>query len=253
MKKIILFILPLFLITLFTGCTVDSNAPVLNNEVVDEVAEEESGILQVDDEGNTSFNSDVLSNLLNEAKIAELSAEEIAGIKFMLEEEKLARDVYKKLFEKWGQQTFNNISQSEETHIRAVRNLAQKYGIDTGFYNDEVGKFTDEVLSGLYNDLVAKGESSLPEALNVGALIEEIDIVDLEEYLKQTNNEDIALVYENLIRGSRNHLRSFVRTMSRQGQNYEAQRLSAANYEEIVNSENEQGSRQGSGQGRNRK
>jgi hypothetical protein len=95
---------------------------------------------------------------------------------------------------------------------------------------------------GLYNDLVAQGESSLVEALKVGALIEEIDILDLEEYLEQTDNGDISLVYNNLIRGSRNHLRSFVRTMIRQGQSYEPQRLGEANYDEIINSENERGS-----------
>jgi hypothetical protein len=165
----------------------------------------------------------------------------------MLEEEKLARDVYKTFYKKWGQQSFDNISQSEETHIGAIRSLAEKYGIDISFYNDEVGKFTDEKLASLFNDLVVSGEVSLVEALKVGALIEEIDIVDLEDYSKKTANSDIVLVYENLMLGSRNHLRSFVRTMSRQGHSYEAQRLDKTVYEAIINSENEKG-----GNGKNR-
>ncbi len=247
MKKTI-FILPLLLVALLTACTTTTEniTSVPANDTNNKTADETANILQVDDEGNTKFDAGVLNKFLNQASAAALSTDEITGIKFMLEEEKLARDVYRKLYEKWNQQTFNNISQSEETHIGAVRSLSEKYGIDISFYNDEVGKFTDEILSGLYNDLVAQGEGSLAEALKVGALIEEIDIMDLEEYLSQTDKDDIALVYENLMRGSRNHLRSFVRTMARQGQSYEPQRMGKTNYEEIINSENERG---GSGQG----
>jgi len=259
-KKTILFILPILLITLLTACTTTTEniSRESVNETIDKTVDETANMLQVDDEGNTKFDAGILNKFLNQAAAAELSTEEIAGIKFMLEEEKLARDVYLKLYEKWNQQSFSNISQSEKTHIGAIRSLAEKYGIDISFYNDEVGEFTDEKLLGLYNDLVTQGEGSLVEALKVGALIEEIDILDLEEYLSQTDKDDIALVYENLIRGSRNHLRSFVRTMTRQGQDYEPQRLGKTNYEEIINSENERGgSGQGSGmnskgQGRNR-
>lgn len=253
MKKILLFaILPLIVIFLFTACTTDNINQISEDIVSGGSTDDVSEILQVDDEGNTRFDTGVLGKLLNEATAAELSDEEISGIQFMLEEEKLARDVYKKLYEKWSQQSFLNISGSEETHINAVRSLAEKYEVNIDFYNDEIGEFTDEKLLGLYNDLVAQGSDSLLEALKVGALIEEIDIIDLEEYLDQTDNEDIKLVYQNLIRGSRNHLRSFVRTMTRQGQDYEPQRLGKTNYEEIINSENERGST-GQGGGMNSK
>lgn len=259
-KKIALFIFPLIAVFLFTACTKENINQTLKDESIQESIEETSSILQVDDEGNTKFDNNVLSNFLNEATAAELSEEEVNGIKFMMEEEKLARDVYIRLYEKWNQQTFKNISESEETHIGAVRSLTEKYGIDIDFYNDEVGEFTDEKLLGLYIDLVAQGEESLIGALKVGALIEEIDILDLEEYVGQTKNNDISLVYDNLIRGSRNHLRSFVRTMSRQGQNYKPQLLGNSSYDEIINSENERGSglgnvsgvgMKGSGQGKN--
>lgn len=235
MKKRAIFFL-IFSVLIFSACTAQNKSQLSNS-----LEKAAADILQVDDQGNTKINTEVLGNYLQQAGAAELSPEEIAGIKFMLEEEKLARDVYKKLYEKWQQQNFDNISQSEATHISAVRGLAEKYGVDIQFYNDEIGKFTNSELSSLYNQLVAKGDESLSSALEIGALIEEIDIADLEEYIKQTNNGDIILVYENLMRGSRNHLRSFVRTMSRQGQNYEPQHLDKANYETIINSENERG------------
>lgn len=254
-KKIALFILPLLLVVLFVGCTVDNDSISIDNEKTDKAIEdattETSDILQVDDEGNTKINAVALGNYLEQTKVLELSAEEITGIKFMLEEEKLARDVYVKFYEKWNQPIFDNISQSEETHKDAVRDLAKKFGVDIEFYNDEVGKFDNKELLGLYNDLVASGENSLLEALSMGALIEEIDILDLDKFLEQTSSGDISLVYNNLLKGSRNHLRSFVRNMTKQGYKYEPQKLSTINYERIINSENERGGSKQSGGQRN--
>ncbi|PLX27345.1 hypothetical protein C0583_03440 [Candidatus Parcubacteria bacterium] len=241
MKKIFYFSFVVFTI-LLAGCSTNvspAQQNILTNKTADNT--EILDVLQVDDEGNTKINTEILSGILNEAAASELTEDEQAGIKFMLEEEKLARDVYIKLFEKWNQQNFQNISQSEATHINAVKNLAEKYGIDIEFYNDEVGKYKNEELAKLFNDLVAEGNTSLINALEVGALIEEIDIIDLDKYLNQTSNSDIELVYENLKSGSRNHLRSFVRTMNSQGQNYEPQKLGQTDYDEIINSETEKG------------
>jgi len=57
----------------------------------------------------------------------------------------------------------------------------------------------------LYDQLVA-------DALRVGAAVEEIDILDLEERIAQTDKAEIQLVYENLAKGSRNHLRALTST-----------------------------------------
>ncbi len=254
MTKKLLLILPLLTAMLLVGCTTQDKPQINEQKKTTKVSE---GILQVNDEGDTKINEKALAEHLSQSTEIELNKEEANGIKFMLEEEKLARDVYIKLYEKWGQQSFENISKSEETHMNAVQGLVDKYEIDASFFDDEVGKFTDEKLFGLYNDLVTQGEISIVDALKIGALIEEIDIIDLEGYLEETKNEDLILVYENLLRGSRNHLRSFTKTMTRQGQNYEPQRLKKAEYETIINSENERGNQndgakqKGSGQRRN--
>jgi hypothetical protein len=110
------------------------------------------------------------------------------------------------------------------------------------------GEFVDEELQALYDQLVDQGSQSLVEALKVGAAIEEIDILDLEAYLSQTENADIQRVYESLVRGSRNHLRAFVSSLERQGVEYERTYLSPEAYDEIVNSGTERGSAQ-AGQG----
>jgi hypothetical protein len=85
---------------------------------------------------------------------------------------------------------------------------------------------------------------SLAAALGVGAAIEEIDILDLETRLTQTDNRDITLVYDNLASGSRNHLRAFVSTLERQaGEVYQPQYLDQASYDVIVSTGIERGGR----------
>lgn len=56
----------------------------------------------------------------------------------------------------------------------------------------------------------------MADALRVDALVEEVDIIDLEKYIAQTDNEDLILVYQNLLKGSQNHLRAFSSTLERQ-------------------------------------
>ena len=169
------------------------------------------------------------------APLSDLTDAEVDGILFMREEEKLARDVYQTLFEIWGQPVFENIARSEQAHMDALKTLIDRYGLEDPVAGNEVGVFTDATLQEMYDDLVAQGSESLESALRVGAAIEEIDILDLEEYIADTDAADVVRVYENLLRGSRNHLRAFVRTLEQQaGETYEPQHMSEASYGEVI-------------------
>lgn len=176
---------------------------------------------------------------------AALDAAEQAGLIYMREEEKLARDVYTVLGQQYSLPIFANIAASEQTHTDAVRSLLMRYGVTDPVVRDETGAFTDATLAGLYTQLVADGNRSVESALAVGALIEELDIADLEDRLAQTDEPDIRAVYENLMRGSRNHLRSFVSQLSARGITYVPVHLPAVEYQSIVDSPRETGGGRG--------
>ena len=181
---------------------------------------------------------------------SDLSPEETASLLFMREEEKLARDVYNVLYETWGQPTFQNIAASEQAHMDEVKLLLDRYNLADPAL--EPGSFTDPNLGALYDQLVAQGSTSLTDALKVGAAIEEIDILDLQERLAQTDNADIQQVFNNLMSGSENHLRSFVGVLFTQaGETYQPQYLSAETYAAIISGQTGNGNQgQGSqGQG----
>jgi hypothetical protein len=187
-----------------------------------------------------------MKGLLDATPKSQLTEEQQQGLLLMREEEKLAHDVYVTLHQQWSLQPFANIPQAEARHQQFVKMLLERYGLEDPVDELGIGRFAAVPMQELYDKLVARGKQSVEEAIRVGALIEELDIYDLQRLMGQTDNPDLLLVYENLLRGSRNHLRAFSRQLSRYGVSYEAQHLSQAEFDRIAASEHERG-----GPGRN--
>ncbi|MBN1641180.1 MAG: DUF2202 domain-containing protein [Anaerolineae bacterium] len=171
-----------------------------------------------------------------------LSEAEIEGLLYMHEEEKLAHDVYLALYDVWGLPVFQNIADSEATHVSAVEGLLDRYGV-TPVALPEAGVYANPALQDLYEELVASGTRSLTDALRVGAAIEEIDILDLAAHIAETDRADIHRVYDSLTRGSENHLRAFVSNLERRtGETYVPQYLDPTAYQAIIGAEVARGS-----------
>ena len=187
-----------------------------------------------------------------EATVVAEAAADAEGIIFMLEEEKLARDVYLALGDLWGLRIFSNIAAAEQRHLDAMLDLARERGLAGDVPTAAIGSFDNADLQELHDDLVDFGSRSLEDALEVGAIIEEVDINDLETYLAATEADDVATVYENLLRGSRNHLRAFVSQLAAAGVERQPYEMDAAAYEEVLASEVERGGGQSLGDGDSR-
>jgi hypothetical protein len=226
MKKIVLIPLVLCSLLVISSCS--------TNEVTNSSQIQEQNI-----EGVTPISPNDIEQQLNSIDKATISQTEIDSIIWMREEEKLAKDVYTTLGQVWGINIFTNISSAEQTHTDSVKTLIDRYGLEDPITDETIGIFKNETFSKLYQDLVKQGSSSLVEALKVGALIEELDIKDLQE--RVTTTADIDLVFQNLERGSRNHLRAFTRQLSQQGENYVPIYISQSEFDEIIGSEVERG------------
>lgn len=140
----------------------------------------------------------------------------------MREEEKLARDVYLALFDRWGARIFQTIAESEQRHMDALGSLLANRGIDDPVADLKRGEFASESFASLYRELVEQGSKSLVDALFVGATIEDLDIHDLQTALEHTEDEDIVKVYSLLLRASEHHMNAFTKQLERFGNPYEA-------------------------------
>lgn len=174
-------------------------------------------------------------------ELPELSDDEVAGLLWMREEEQLAHDVYVALGDRWGIRIFENISASEQFHIDSIAELLERYAIDDPMAGHAAGTFTIPEMQELYDQLVAEGAASLIDALEVGAFIEELDIVDLQVRAAATDVTDIDAVYARLEKGSRNHLRAFTSQLERRDAAYTPTQLDQATFDEIVSGETERG------------
>lgn len=178
---------------------------------------------------------DAISDVNDTSSITE---QDKSALLFMLEEEKLARDTYKFLNTYWGIVQFENIQRSEQSHMDAVESLLKVYNIEYEILED--GQFGNEDLQAWYDKFVSDGIVDEVAALTVGATIEDLDIVDLEEHIQATSNTDIAEVFSSLQCGSRNHLRSFTQSLENLGDAYSPQFLTQEAYESILDGSREQ-------------
>ena len=169
-----------------------------------------------------------------------ISDEEKAGLVKMREEEKLAFEVYTFLDEKWNLQVFNNIKQSESRHGELVKGLLDQYNIKDPYIKTK-GKYANADLQKLYTELTTKGSQSLKDAFTVGAIIEDMDIADLDKLMAGTTNKDLLNVYENLNLGSRNHMRAFSRQLEMAKGSYTPTYLTQERYENVINGDHETG------------
>ena len=154
-----------------------------------------------------------------------LSSREKDGMLFIWEEEKAARDLYTSLYEKNNLSIFMDLLRSEQSHMDQAKAIIDKYGL-TIPGKDAPGAFQNQTLQEIHDELLAEGLQSDQDALKAAATFEEISIMDLEKELGATKAEDIKVVYQGLLAGSRKHLRSYVRELQDQGIQYTPRHLS---------------------------
>jgi len=204
-----------------------------------------SSLLIVNGCGNTGSGTAVASaELPSEVKAAldapnSVLSEELANtISYMGNEERLAYDVYNRLYSEWGTKQFTNIAtKSEYKHITAVQQLVQKYKMsddinftnvdlpalgymNTPIENMQAGTYDIAKIQKLYDDLISQGSTSEIEALNVGCIVEVVDVNDLNEYItlaENSNAQDVVDVFNFLRDGSYNHYWAFDKGLKKRG------------------------------------
>jgi hypothetical protein len=131
---------------------------------------------------------------------------------YLLEEEKLAHDVYTVLYQTYGSKVFSNILQSEQNHQNKVLTLLLANGISDP-RSPEIGVFKNSSLQSLYNSLIAQGMVNMTEAYKVGVAIEKKDIEDIDKQLTSASSYDTISVLNSLKSGSEKHLAAFNRQL----------------------------------------
>lgn len=124
----------------------------------------------------------------NGGAAGDVDAQTADDLQFTLEEERMARDLYTALGEKWGTRPFLNIAPAEQRHIDAVVDELDGLGLPSDSKDGEPGVFSIGEIQDLYDGWLERGLTSESEALAVGAELERRDIADLEGFVARTDD-----------------------------------------------------------------
>lgn len=141
------------------------------------------------------------------------------SLAYMYDEERLAKEVYLAIYEKQPVNQLTKIAtKAEVRHIDAVKDLATRYGVATPY--QRAGQYQTAHIQSLYNELYAKGIRSKRDALEVGCMVEVIDVEDLQKYTReaeQANAQDVVQTYNFLLKGTYNHYWAFDKGLKQLG------------------------------------
>jgi len=168
-----------------------------------------------------------------------LSEDNKNDLAFMGNEERLAYNVYTYLYDYHDEsitQLQNIANNSERYHIQIVRDLVNKYNIteddltilDLGAVASALteqdslpsNEYGIKAIQELYDLLIAKGEKSDQDALEVGCMVEVTDINDLNEKIENaeiSGAQDLIDGFNILRDGSYNHYWAFDKGLKNMG------------------------------------
>ncbi|MFC2057737.1 DUF2202 domain-containing protein [Campylobacterota bacterium] len=167
--------------------------------------------------------------------MSELTQDLKDSITFMYNEEGLAYDVYLNVYNTLLDEQNITVKQlkmiaenAEIQHMAAVDALAIKYDLNMTTYDPTIEPYSKEGIGNgvysiphiqdLYNKLYAKGTTGANKnalnknALEMGCIVEVVDIIDLQGYIVQAeeaNATDVLKEFDFLITGSYTHYWAF--------------------------------------------
>ena len=169
--------------------------------------------------GYTQNRQPVNNSNINQSINVESSNTIKNSLAYMYDEERLAKEVYLAIYAKQPVSQLSKIaSKAEVRHIDAVKDLAQRYGVATPY--QQAGQYATAHIQSLYNELYAKGIRSKKDALEVGCIVEVVDVNDLNNYINEAqraNAQDVVQTYNFLRKGSYNHYWAFDRGLQQIG------------------------------------
>ncbi|MFC2057738.1 DUF2202 domain-containing protein [Campylobacterota bacterium] len=188
-----------------------------------------AGLVVNDGNDNSVATTVTITVTDSEVPLSTLTPELKEAIAHMYNEEGLAYDVYMKVYNELNvsdgvivPQLYKIAMNSETKHIAEVNTLAIRYDLNITDYPDLPapysvegigdGNYSIELIKDLYTQLTDKGVVDKKNALEVGCIVEVVDIDDLDIYIgyaEDSNASDILEAFKILRNGSYNHYWTF--------------------------------------------
>lgn len=145
-----------------------------------------------------------------EAEVSPLAADQLDAFLFLLEEEKLAGDLYDLFYETSGLKVFDRISNSEDNHFDNLAAQADKLGVDiSAILALPDGEYVNPEVQAMYDAWSVEGVASTQTAIEIAVEIETTDIEGLKDAAESVDVASLETAYLALAEASARHLDSF--------------------------------------------
>lgn len=127
----------------------------------------------------------------------------------LMEEQKLAHDLYDAFANAYATSVFGCVSSEVSTQLTATGNLLTLYAVADPTAGQPPGKFTSAAIQQQYESLLAQGTTSLDSASAAARSLESTSIADLTAAATDLSAPDVLQLYANLLEASQRHLAAF--------------------------------------------
>ncbi|MFA5358953.1 MAG: DUF2202 domain-containing protein [Patescibacteria group bacterium] len=234
MKKVFLSLwLLLAIIFLFAGCA---------GRGTDNQQTERERIIVIDDSGASTIDLELFKKIINQNSAEGLGEKEKTGLVYLAGEEKMLRDFFAKMAEKYREKPFGYLATAESGHVAAVKILLEKYELaDQAGMDLPTGEFADKKIKEFFDKQTVAGEASGEAALVAGLEMIEFNIKDIEQFTFSTARPDLRQSYNLLAQVARNHLRELWKSLpEKEGElKYKPKYISEEQFKSIVDSATE--------------
>ena len=228
MKKFSKYLVFSFLVVLLSGCSLQTN---------------DQKVTEIKKSGATVVKKDKLKEVITRKreKRENLTKKEKWALLFILEEEKMIRDLSYNFSDKYEDKIFEDIYKAENSHIDPVQKIVRDYNLDDPSSKKDVGEFHNPQIRMIYDELLKQGQKDKVSAYKALLQALERNISNLNENIDKTDKDGILFLFRNLRRSSKNHMKSLLNKINSQGENYQPAHLSKPKLNSIKESEIDSG------------
>ena len=138
-----------------------------------------------------------------------LKATQKVQLKNLIEEVKMAKDVYTYFATKVTTLRFSNIARSEQAQVNYLASILTKYQVANPTTGKAPGKFVNIDFQNLYTAHIVEGSANSEQAFGVAENVENAAIASLKKLLANPVPDDVKIALELLLAASYNHLEAF--------------------------------------------
>lgn len=129
-----------------------------------------------------------------------LTGDELEGLLYMAEKQKLQRDVYLGMYERALNPIFNELYQTDGNNFEMVSETIEFYGQKNPVLNKAVGEFKRQEIQAIYDEFKSTAFNDVIDMLDFSIKMEESTALEIRSYMTIVKgNADLSQMYTELL------------------------------------------------------